>query len=163
MYIADKYWNHMIGDSDDSLTLVEYLAAKQKEEISVGEILNDFGVDKLQGNFCNPDIPLVFTDSEGWETDIHYAICLITDLAAILLECKINRTVRLRELFDDIDEEAIAEIRVTATAQELKLIDRALLDFAAAPLAYDMSEMVSEEDMLEMAAVCDRLRKELLA
>ena len=80
-----------------------------------------------------------------------------------MLECKINRTVRLRELFDDIDEEAIAEIRVTATAQELKLIDRALLDFAAAPLAYDMSEMVSEEDMLEMAAVCDRLRKELLA
>ena len=34
MYIADKYWNNYIGDTDDSLTLIEYLADKQKDIIS---------------------------------------------------------------------------------------------------------------------------------
>ena len=33
MYISNKYWNNYIGDSDDSLTLVEYLADKQIEII----------------------------------------------------------------------------------------------------------------------------------
>ena len=36
MYIEEKYWNNYIGDTDDSLTLVEYLAGKKKEEITVG-------------------------------------------------------------------------------------------------------------------------------
>ena len=40
MYIADKYWNNYIGDTDDSMTLVEYLADRQKEEISLGEIFS---------------------------------------------------------------------------------------------------------------------------
>lgn len=33
IYIENKYWNHYIGDTDDSLTLVEYLAEKQREEM----------------------------------------------------------------------------------------------------------------------------------
>ena len=31
MYIEDKYWNNYIGDTDDSLTLVTYLADKNKK------------------------------------------------------------------------------------------------------------------------------------
>lgn len=54
MYIANKYWNHYIGDTDDSMTLVEYLAEKQKAELSVGEIFSDFGLDKLDGDFRQP-------------------------------------------------------------------------------------------------------------
>ena len=33
--------------------------------------------------------------------------------------------------------------------------------FVSDPLAYDLSEMVSEEDMQEMAKICAELRKEL--
>lgn len=163
MYITEKYWNHYIGTTDDSLTLVEYLAGKQKEEFSVEEIFADFGLDKLQDDFRHPEIPLIFTDSEGWEMEIHYAIDLITDLAAMLLECKVNGTVDLSELSDDFDEEATSEIRITATAGELKRINKALLAFVSAPLAYDLSEMESAEGMLEMATICEELRKELLA
>lgn len=50
MYIAEKYWNNYIGDTDDSLTLVEYLAGKQKEQIPLNEIFSDFGLDKLHGS-----------------------------------------------------------------------------------------------------------------
>lgn len=52
----------------------------------MGGIFSGFGVDKLQGEFRQPEIPLTYTDSEGWETDIYYAIDLVTDLAVLLLE-----------------------------------------------------------------------------
>ena len=61
MYIKDKYWNNYIGDTDDSLTLVEHLAGKQREEIPLGEIFSDFELDKLQGNFRQSKIPLDYT------------------------------------------------------------------------------------------------------
>ena len=93
MYIEDKYWENYIGDTDDSLTLVEHLAEKQREEIPMGEILSDFGLDKLHGDFRRPDVPLVFVDTEEHEKEIYYAIDLITDLAALLLECKVSGSV----------------------------------------------------------------------
>lgn len=160
MYIENKYWNHYIGDTDDSLTLVEHLAEKQAEEISVGELFSDFGLDRLDGDFRSPDVPLVFEDEEGWETDIHYAIDLITDLAAILLECKVSESVDLRELFSGA-ETTVPVVRITAAPEEHALINETLRDFAANPLAYDLSEMCPEEDMLEMAALCEELRAEL--
>lgn len=36
------------------------------------------------------------------------------------------------------------------------------MDFIADPMAYDLGEMVGEEDMMEMAEVCENLRKELM-
>lgn len=158
MFITDKYWNNYIGDSDDSLTLVEYLARKQKKEITVGEIFSDFGLDKLHGDFKQPDVPLVYTDAEGWETPIYYAIDIIADLAALLLECKINESVDLQELGAETAEFAV---RIIAAPEEHDLIDRTLADFALAPLTYDISEMCSEDEMWEMAELCEALRKEL--
>lgn len=160
MYITDKYWENYIGGTDDSLTLVEYLAGKQKTELQFGEICSDFGIEKLQGDFRKPDISLSFVDAKGWEIDICCAINLITDLAALLLECKVNGSIDMREL--DIDEtDAPQSICITAERSEHEMINQALKDFAAAPLTYDLSEMVPKEEMLEMAALCEELRKEL--
>ena len=161
MYIKDKYWNNYIGDTDDSLTLVEHLTGKQREEIPLGEIFSDFELDKLQGNFRQSKIPLVYMDPEGWETEILYAIDLVTDLAALLLECKKSGNVDLCLLSGLELAISIPHIRITATAEEHDLINRTLMDFASAPLAYDLSEICPEEDMLEMAALCGELRKEL--
>lgn len=107
MYITGKYWENDVGDTDDSLTLVEYLAA-------------------------------------------------------LLLECKINRNIELCELSEaDPDTMAVSEIRITATPEEYLLIGKVLADFTSDPLAYDLSEMCTEEEMRETAAVCEALRKEL--
>lgn len=160
MYITDRYWQNYIGDTDDSLTLVEYLAGKRREEIPLGEILSDFGLDKLDGGFRTPGIPLAYTSPEGWETPICYAIDLIADLAALLLECKMSGGIDMREL-DNEDTAAPAVIRITAVPEEHTLMNQTLTDFAADPLAYDLSEMMPEEDMLEMAALCGKLRAEL--
>ncbi|MCI8426411.1 MAG: hypothetical protein HFJ03_02525 [Lachnospira sp.] len=159
MYIK-KYWGNYIGGTDDSLTFVAYLAEKQKKEISLNEIFSDFGLDKLQGDFRKPDVPLVFVDSQGWEKDISFAIDLITDIAALLLECKVNGYVNLLELDEDIEAD-VPDVCITATPEEHKQIDKVLTDFIAAPLEYDLSEMMPKEDIIEMTIVCKELRKEL--
>ena len=109
MYISDTYWDHWIGDTDDSLTLVEYLAGKQKGHISFGELFSEIGLDRLNGDFRQHEEPLA----------------------------------------------------VAWTPEEHKLLNEALKDFVSDPMAYDLSEMESEEDMLELAGVCEALRKEL--
>lgn len=167
MYIKNKYWNHYIGDTDDSLTLVEYLAGKQKEEIALGEIFSDTGLCKLGDNFRQTQEPLTVilknaeSDYEEPEAEFYYAIDLITDLAAIMLECKVNGSVNLCELMGDDLETDVPEILITATSEENKLMNKVLKDFALNPLEYDLSEMCPEEDMLEMAQLCEELRKEL--
>lgn len=161
MYIEEKYWNNYIGDTDDSLTLIEYLAEKGKDSISLEEIFADFGLDSLQGDFRRSDPPIVFENSEGWEAAVCYAIDLIVDLAALLLECKVNKSVDLGRLSGLDLETDSPVVTITAAPKEQEQMNLALKDFAANPLAYDLSEMESEEGMQEMAALCEQLRKEL--
>ena len=105
MYIADKYWNNYIGDTDDSLTLASYLMYKRQEKISLAEIFADLGLDKLNGNFRQNDEPITvrLKDNENNEYDVefYYPIDIITDLAAILLECKKSGSVDVNELLGD--------------------------------------------------------------
>ena len=143
---------------------MEHLAGKRTGEISVGKLFADFGLDKLNGHFRSPDAPLVFEDAERWETAIQFTIDLIADLiaglATILLECKVSESVDLRELSGSA-QASVPSIRLTAAPVEHALIDRALADFAANPRTYDLSEMCPEEEILEMAALCGKLRAEL--
>lgn len=161
MYIANKYWNNYIGGTDDSLTLVEHLAEKQKDKIPLGEILSDFGLDKLHGDFRKSEDPLEFVCPEGWQKEIYYGIDLITDLAALLLECKVNGSVNLCELFEGDLKTISPDVCITATKEEHELINNALMDFVSAPLSYDLSEMVPEDEMMQIAEICEELRKEL--
>ena len=65
----------------------------------------------------------------------------------------------MSEFSDYVESDCI--IRITATPEEHKLMNKALMDFTAEPLAYDLCEMVPDEDMLEMVEICEELRKEL--
>lgn len=167
MYIENKYWNNYIGGTDDSLTLVEYLAWKGREEISLTEMFSDIGLDKLEGDFHRSEEPLtadlkaVEPDGEEFYGEFYYAIDLIMDLAALLLECRVSGRVDLRELAGEEPETDRETVCITASQEEYGVINRALIDFVSDPLAYDLSEMCPEEDMLETAAVCENLRKEL--
>ena len=130
-----------------------YLADKNKEEISLGEIFSDIGLDKLNGDFREHDVPLTVvltnmeSDFEDTYIEFYYAIDLITDLAALLLECKMNGSINLCELFGDDLETNVSNVYITATPEEHKLINKILTDFVSAPLDYDLSEMCPEEDL----------------
>ena len=157
MYI-EKYWGNYIGGTDDSLTLLDYLIDKQKSEITLNEIFADTGLEKLNWNFCtSPD--LGYTDSEGCEHDFYYAIDLITDLAALMLECSINGRISMRELLDNENGDSV---RIIFTEEEKEAMNKALAHFVKEPLAYDLHEMVPDEDLQEMAQECENLRQELL-
>lgn len=154
----EKYWGNYIGGTDDSLTLLEYLMKKQKNEITLHEIFADTGLDKLNWDFRKTDPVLVFQDKDGIECEFYYAIDLVTDLAALMLECHVNGSVSLGELWEDTDGHII---RITSTREERNAMNKALADFAKNPLDYDLHEMVPEEDMQKMAQACENLRKEL--
>lgn len=158
MYIIEKYWGNYIGGTDDSLTLLEYLMDKKKAEISLSEIFTDIGLDKLNWNFRKTEPALVYTDQDGWESPFYYAIDVVTDLAALMLECKINGDVSLMQLFYEKEGSVVC---ISSTQEEKAAIIKVLDDFAKNPLAYDLTEMVPDDDMREMAQVCENLCKEL--
>ncbi|WP_302770388.1 immunity protein Imm33 domain-containing protein [Anaerotignum lactatifermentans] len=158
MYIS-KYWDNFIGGSDDSLNLVAFLEDQKKEEIPLSEIFAKIGLDKQNWDFHQTIEYLEFTHSNGVEMDFHFAIDVITDLAAILLECYVNGSVNLHDL-DEYNTPSRC-IRITATPEEHNAMDRTLADFAQNPLSYDLHEMMDDEEIQEMARDVEALRKEL--
>ena len=157
MYI-EKYWGNYIGGTDDSLNLLEYFTDKRQAEISLSEIFADMGLDKLNWDFRETDPELVYESRDGFEYEFHYAIDVVTDLAALMLECLVNGSISLSELLDDENENTV---RITFTEEEKAAMNKALADFVTDPLAYDLHEMVPDEEMREMAQDCEALRKEL--
>ncbi len=157
MYIK-KYWYNYIGGTDDSLTLADYLYEKGKTELPLSEIFKDTGLDKLNWNFrTSPD--LEYTDSGNGCHEFYYAIDLITDLAALILESKKSGGFNLKDLFDDEDRDLF--LKITTTPEEDRAMNRALADFFAAPLEYDLHEMMDDDDIREMAQDCENIREEL--
>ena len=158
MYIK-KYWGNFIGGSDDSLNLVAFLVDQKKEEIPLSEIFAKIGLDKQNWDFRQTVEYLEFTHSDGVEMDFHFAIDVVTDLAAILLECSVSGSVNLQDL-DEYNTPS-RRIRITATPEEHDAMNKALADFAQNPLEYDLSEMMDDEEIQEMAQDIETLRKEL--
>ena len=158
MYIK-KYWGNFIGGSDDSLNLVALLVDQKKEEIPLSEIFAKIGLDKQNWDFRQTVEYLEFTHSDGVEMDFHFAIDVVTDLAAILLECSVSGGVDLQDL-DEYDTPS-RRIRITVTPEEHDAMNKALADFAQNPLEYDLSEMMDNEEIQEMARDVEALRKEL--
>ena len=158
MYIK-KYWGNFIGGSDDSLNLVAFLVDQKKEEIPLSEIFAKIGLDKQNWDFRQTVEYLEFTHSDGVEMDFHFAIDVVTDLAAILLECSVSGSVNLQDL-DEYNTPS-RRIRITATPEEHDAMNKALADFAQNPMEYDLSEMMDDEEIREMARDVEALRKEL--
>ena len=158
MYIK-KYWGNFIGGSDDSLNLVSFLEDQKKEEIPLSEIFAKIGLDKQNWDFRQTVEYLEFTHSDGVEMDFHFAIDVVTDLAAILLECSVSGSVNLQDL--DEYNTPIRRIRITATPEEHDAMNKSLADFAQNPLEYDISEMMGEDEITDMAYQVEMLRKEL--
>ena len=158
MYIK-KYWGNFIGGSDDSLNLVAFLEDQKKEEIPLSEIFAKIGLDKQNWDFRQTVEYLEFPHSNGVEMDFHFAIDVVTDLAAILLECSVSGSVNLQDL-DEYNTPS-RRIRITATPEEHETMNKALADFVHAPLEYDLSEMMGEDEITDMAYQVEMLRKEL--
>lgn len=80
-------------------------------------------------------------------------------MAALILESKKSGGFYIKDLFDEESRELF--VKITTTPEENQAINRALEDFIANPLEYDLHEMVDDDDKLEMAQECENLRKDL--
>ena len=116
----------------------------------LSEIFAKIGLDKQNWDFRQTVEYLEFTHSDGVEMDFHFAIDVVTDLAAILLECSVSGSVNLQDL-DEYNTPA-RRIRITATPEEHEAMDKALADFCPCPLEYDISEMMGEDEITDMAS-----------
>ena len=161
MYITEKYWGEMIGGSDDSLALGEYLADKGKKEITRKEIFEDFGLGDPGMDYKHGEEPICVAFGNGLEAEIYYAIDVIMGLAAILLECRVNGNADLSELFGMGSDTEDPVISITSSAVEEEKINKVLSDFISDPMGFSLSEMCDEEDMQQLAELCGELKKEL--
>lgn len=163
MYLAEKNWDEMIGGSEDSMTLGEYLADKGKRKISLKEIFEDFGFNDPGMDFKTGEEPITVTFKSGIEPEIYYAIDVMIDLAGILLECKVNGKIDLSEFLGmDLDMDD-SNITVTSSAAEEELMKNVLTDFSEDPMGFSLSEMCEEDEMQELSDLCRELLKELFA
>ena len=161
IYIMEKYWNNYIGDTDDSLALIEYLADKRKRKIQLKDVFSELGFDNDDFDFRSPDAPLAVTIRDGLEIDFKYAIQVLCDLAAILLECRQNGSVDLQELSDGALDKDYVLISLISTTEEERILLKVLDDFSKLPLEYNLSEVCSVDEMEEMAVVCLQLKNEI--
>lgn len=162
IYIMEKYWNRYIGDSDDSMSLIEYLADKNSKKIKMKDVFTELRFDKTDFDFRNPKEPITVSLKGGLEIDFNYAIQVMCDLAAILLECKKNGSVDLQELIGGMLEKDKVSISLSSTEAEEKVLLEVLADFCKSPMEYNLSKMCENEEMEEMASVCNNLRNELI-
>ena len=153
MYI-EKYWDNYIGGSDDSMTLMELLAQKSEEEVSLKEIFEEIGLDKLS-SFKSTEGGLTAT-IDDMDVEFQNAISVIADLAAIILECRENGKADLNELCD-----MEGTITLVAEKTEMELINSVLKDFVSAPDSFDIAEMMDEDELSEMAEIFEELKQEL--
>lgn len=158
MYI-EKYWVEYIGGSDDSLNLLAFLEDQKEYEISLSEIFSRIGLDRQNWNFRQTVDDLGFIHSTGVEIDFHFAIDMITDIVAVLLESLVSDGINLHDL-DEYDT-SFKYIRITATPEQYKALDTALMDFTQNPLAYDISELIGDNEIKEMAHQVEEVRKDL--
>ena len=80
-------------------------------------------------------------------------------MEALILESKKSGGFNIKDLFDGESRELF--VKIITTPEENQAINRALEDFIANPLEYDLHEMVDDDHMQEMAQDCENLRKDL--
>ena len=71
-----------------------YLYNKNKTQLTLSEIFADTGLDKLNWDFRTSQ-NLEYTDSAGRVHDFYYAVNVVTDLAALILESRKNKIIKI--------------------------------------------------------------------
>lgn len=160
MYI-DKWWGNYIGETDDSLSLIDYFGTKIKSEYTLTEIFSDLGIDKqiAYGNFYETQ-KVEFIHPNGMNQDFYYAIDVLIDLSAIILEILKNGQIHLKDL-DNQTRYKDKFVKITITNEQLRFIIDELSRFIIDPSKYDLSEVVPESDLIEMTNSIEDIKYEL--
>lgn len=164
-YIS-KWWGNMVGDTDDSLCLIDYFELKKCNRISLSTILHELMLDKYLREATlqeSKDMHFVinFPDGQCMEANFDISIDPVIDLCALLVEQIHSGTISTIELDPSSKHPVVFSIEIEK--EHLKLLIDELTHFSQNPLSYDLAEMVPEDDMLELAGMCREIVEELNA
>lgn len=159
MYIDKWRDNIFVGDTDDSMTLIDYFQAKNKKTYAFGKIIKDFQLGKLFGKkplYESPEIECFYwVEKNTSHADIDIPINLIIDLSALLLQSLVEGHVIL--------EDEDMKFSLSADKKEIRLIIAELEQAVAEPHLYypdflqnEFSDMTGsiKEICKELAAYC---------
>lgn len=162
MYIS-KWWGDLIGGSDDSLALLDYLEQLELTEVSLDHILKDLGFDILlsEGDLqSGGTIGFNMKSANGkFRVELDIACGVLIDLSAIVLESLKSGYVDLH----DLDEaRQPRKLYIIASEEKRNLLKDELNKFFRHPLSYDLAELVPSDDMRELAEKAKMIAEELL-
>ncbi|WP_239614638.1 imm68 putative immunity domain-containing protein [Cohnella mopanensis] len=162
MYIS-KWWGDLIGGSDDSLALIDYLEQLDLTDVTFNQILKDLGFDVLlsEGDLKNGgNIGFDRRSANGmFRVELDIACGALIDLSAIVLECLKSGYVDLH----DLDESRKpCKLYIDASEEKRNLLRDDLNKFSRNPLSYDLAELVPAADMRELAEKAKMIADELI-
>ncbi|WP_313637181.1 imm68 putative immunity domain-containing protein [Paenibacillus sp. FSL K6-0276] len=162
MYIS-KWWGELIGGSDDSLALIDYLEQLDLTDVTLNQILKDLGFDVLlsEGDLENGgNIGFDMRSANGmFRVELDIACGTLIDLSAIVLESRKSGYVDLH----DLDEaRQPCKLYIDASEEKRTLLRDELNKFSRNPLSYDLAELVPTDDMRELAEKAKMIADELL-
>lgn len=162
MYIS-KWWGDLIGGSDDSLALLDYLEQLDLTDVTLDQILKDLGFDVLlsEGDLKNGGhIGFDRRSASGmFRVELDIACGALIDLAAIVLECRKSGYVDLHDLDENRKP---CKLYIEASEEKRNLLRDELNKFSCNPLSYDLAELVPAEDMRELADKAKMIADELI-
>ncbi|WP_138751362.1 imm68 putative immunity domain-containing protein [Paenibacillus sinopodophylli] len=161
MYIS-KWWGDLIGGSDDSLALIDYLEQLDLTEVTLNQILKDLGFVVLlsEGDLKNGgNIGFDSKSANGmFRVELDIACGALIDLSAIVLESLKSGYVDLH----DLDEaRQPRKLYMDASEEDRKLLQDELNKFSRNPLSYDLAKFVPSDDMRELAESAKMIADEL--
>lgn len=162
MYIS-KWWGDLIGGSDDSLTLIDYLEQLDLTDVTLNQILRDIGFDILlaEGDLKNGgNIGFDRRSANGmFRVELDIACSALIDLSAIVLESLKSGYVDLH----DLDEARQPhKLYIDASEETRSLLRDELNKFSRNPLSYDLAKLVPADDMRKLAEQAKMIADELL-
>ena len=151
--------DNYIGGTEDTLLLIDYLGKQTESNLVLCKILSDIHLDTLleKGFVGNGDVYFVETGSHS--TYFDFAINVVIDLSAILLENLKNSHVDMNLL--DGDGKYSNKFAISASLEDAELLIKTLDKFIIAPHNYELTEPLSEKSLQKLIADCKEISNRL--
>lgn len=151
--------------SDDTLTLFDYFKEKSATDYNLKTILTDLHLfDKLGQDQIHDGADLFYTtvmpDGRQLTSDFDIAIDVVIDLSAILLETFRKGKITLKDLYK-YEREDYPAFTIHVDKDDLDLLLNELKAFTTNPTHYNLAEMMSTDELMELAADCRNVYEEI--
>lgn len=153
--------------SDDTLLLFDYFKEQNETDYSLKKILTDLHlIDKLAKNEISEGADVFYystlPNGKVLTSDFDIAIDVVIDLSVILLHSFKKEVINLSD-FMQCDEKNSNAFSIKKEEAELNLLLAELKDFIENPSQYNLAEMMDENDLMILAADCNKVYNEILS